>query len=248
MNHIFLSLPQAIWEKVFSYLSFKDIGNLGQVNQTYKALANNCESKKKVVADLINRKILKGFHTPDNKELWLIASMVDEASATPRMISKFIRYKAEEQATLKIIKIAKIIEADQITDAFDAKAPFPIVQTLTMKIPQISESCFVSAIKEQNIDALKLFLNSNKTTVSKEWLLNKAFDHASYMVMQFLFENYPELEVTLNQVLNITNSQGFEIALKQFLKKEDYKITVDALQTMGSQTAYLHDSEKYLSL
>lgn len=126
------------------------------------------------LTDIIDTKCLKYGGRLTLDEARYLAANLDEIQAVPRVISKLLQSKISEEEVLKVIRAAKLLTVENWTDAIDNKRKRAILDLIVEKLPSLTESCFSSAIANENEEALCALITSPKNPFSRKWLENKA--------------------------------------------------------------------------
>lgn len=173
-----INLNTDVWNNIFQHLKHEDILQpFAQVCVDWNRIA--FKRLKELGEKLIRTQLQRPGNFLSRTDSEIISWTLDANSATPKLISKFIRSKASPPAILKAIKKSKLFSMtnEQIMDAIDVNASSKIIHALVSNNPETSKRAFINAIALMQLSHLQMLLHPDTPKFAKfspEWLDKKA--------------------------------------------------------------------------
>lgn len=146
--------------------------------------------------------------------------------STPQALSKLIRSGTSQADILEGISRADRVTDENLCDALDREVALPIFQALIAKVERIGESVLTCAIYQSRSEEIMAMLHSGKTSVTPEWVLEKAKSKKLVEAIRAQFPMAPysppesrELERWKNEIPEEAPTKSEEIAICEGLKK-----------------------------
>lgn len=230
LHDLYYDVNYGICERVFSYLNPKDLSRTARVCTDWKKNADlKIEKLREMWLNNIIQNKVVAYKRICPREFDSIAKFIDlnPLLAIPKLVDRFISTQAKEEDILKIIHLAKEITIGQFNVALTEKATAPVLLAIMSSLNK--EDCLLSILERDNVDALKLILESNDCPFSEEWILNQAMKYPKPSVLAELLKKFPALE----------NRQDYhEWLLKQAIEKGD----TEAIDNLLTNHAHLNVS------